>query len=97
MSLSTGRNESTTLHQACQLQWAFGDNRVFLVRDNDCGCGLHWSEGDAGFEQSDDGPTYLFIGRAAPDDKLPKLARRFGFTLEQLKAFRDAPVDGAKS
>lgn len=71
---------------------AFSDKRVILVHGNDHQCASVWDESTAGYEQADDGPTYLVIGRLAPDDKLPKLARRYGFTVEELQAFRDAPV-----
>lgn len=70
---------------------AFSDKRVILVRGDDHRCARYWDESSAGYEQSDGGPTHLVIGRKAPDDKLPKLARRYGFTVDALQAFRDAP------
>jgi hypothetical protein len=63
-----------------------------LVRGNDARCGTYWAEDEAGSEQLEDGPTYVVIGRGAPDDKLQKLAQRHGFTVEQLQAFRDSRV-----
>lgn len=51
-------------------------------------CGSYWAEDD----KQDAGPTYIVIGRRAPDDKLQKVALRYGYTVEQLQAFRDAPA-----
>lgn len=72
---------------------AFSDKRVILVRGDDARCATYWDESEAGFEQADDGPTHLVIGRDAPDDKLARLAGRFGFSVEDLKAFRDGKDD----
>jgi hypothetical protein len=68
---------------------AFSDPRKILVRANDARCMSCWDEEQAGNEQHEDGPTYIVIGRFAPDDALNRLARRYGFPVEQLQAFRD--------
>lgn len=68
----------------------FSDPRVILVRGDDDRCGRYWAEDAAGFEQAYDGPTYLVVGRLAPDEKLQKLAGRFRYSMSELKAFRSA-------
>lgn len=68
----------------------FMDPRVILVHGHDKRCARYWDETEGGIERSDDGPSHLIIGRLATDKKLESLSPRFGFTLEELKAFRDA-------
>lgn len=61
-----------------------------LVRGDEEWCGSYWDEADT--DQQVSRPTYIVIGRGAPDDKLQKIVLRYGYTLEQLKAFRDGPI-----
>ena len=68
---------------------AFSDRRVILVKWQGDRCARYWDESSAGYEQAEDGPTHLFVGARAPDEKLHRLADRFGYTFEELKAFRD--------
>jgi hypothetical protein len=60
-----------------------------LVHGNDARCISCWDEEQAGNEQHEDGPTYIVVGRFAPDDALNRISRRYGFPVEQLQAFRD--------
>jgi hypothetical protein len=73
------------------VQTAFNNRQTVLVRGNDARCVSYWAEDDAGHEQQEDGPTYIVIGRGAPDGTLVKLAQRYGYALELLQAFRDGP------
>ena len=61
-----------------------------LVRGDHAWCGSFWDEADA--DQQVPRPTYIVIGRGAPDDKLQKIAQRYGYNVEQLQAFRDGPI-----
>lgn len=71
----------------------FKDTRAILVRGHDARCASYWDEASAGFEQDEDGPTYLIIGCLASDERLQKLAARYPqFSLQELVAFRDAPA-----
>ena len=56
-----------------------------LVHGNDPWCGSNWDEAD----QDQAGPTYIVIGPGVPDNKLQKIAQRYGYSVEQLRAFRD--------
>ena len=68
---------------------SFSDKRVFLVRTNDTRCASFWDETRAGSEQDDDGPTHLVIGKNAPDAALHRLAKRYPYSFDELRAFRD--------
>lgn len=75
---------------------AFSDKRDLLIRGYDDRCSVCMDEpGECG--QSDNEPSYILIGRFAPDYKLEKLALRFGYTLDELQAFRDAPEKDSES
>ncbi|WP_313297376.1 hypothetical protein [Diaphorobacter sp.] len=69
---------------------SFSDARVFLVRPSDERLAQVWSREQAGFEQSDDGPTYIVIGEHAPLERLERLAMRYPqFTIDQLKQLQN--------
>ena len=72
--------------KASQLQ-VFSDRTTFLVRGKGQRCGSFW-ETDATDLQSSS-PTYIVIGCNAPNLELIRLSRRYGFSLKDLKAFRD--------
>ena len=78
-----------TLQQAAMP--SFSDKRVFLVRADDERCATFWDETRAGYEQDNDGPTHLVIGRHSPDTALHKLAARFPYSFDELSSFRNAP------
>ena len=65
------------------------DSRAPLVRGDQAWCGSFWDEDDP--DQQMSRPTYIVIGRYAPDDKLQKIAQRYGYDVGQLQAFRDGP------
>lgn len=71
---------------------SFSDKRVFLVRTDDERCATFWDEMQAGAEQDATGPTHLIIGRYSPDTALQKLAKRFPYSFDELRVFRDAPL-----
>ena len=52
------------------------DQRLFVVRPIDSRLAHAWPD-SGGFEQSDDGPTYIVIGSKTTDDQCRNLARRF--------------------
>lgn len=68
---------------------SFSDPRVILVRSESDHLASFWDETQAGFEQDHDGPTHLIIGRRASDERLHRLATRFGRSFDELRAFRD--------
>lgn len=74
---------------------ALEDPRLFIVRPTDKRLARVWDEA-GGFEQSDDGPTFIVIGRKTTDDKCKRLAGRFyrrksWLNASDLIAFRDSP------
>jgi hypothetical protein len=52
--------------------------------------GSFWGECQAGAEQNIDGPTYIVIGHEVSDERLQKVAERYGYPLSKLQSFRDA-------
>lgn len=72
----------------------FCDWRVFAVPHtySDCNTGRWLGPDDFDAHQGFDSPTYIVIGANVPDDRLrrnlPRLAERYGVTLEQLQAAR---------
>ncbi|WPB57670.1 hypothetical protein [Xylophilus sp. GOD-11R] len=70
----------------------FSDRRVILVRGHDTRCARFWDESSAGYEQACDGPTYLFLGCRAPDEKLQRLSERYGIPVAELVAFRNGEL-----
>ncbi len=71
---------------------AFTNPGLILVRPGDRRCAQLWREHESGFEQSDDGPTYLVVSRNTDDEKLGRMSQRFGVPLTALQAFRGAPA-----
>lgn len=69
----------------------FSDSRIVLRRagDTDIDGPRGWAESNVGYFQSSNGPTFLVIGRQAPDDALGRAMDRFGVPLAVLVAFRD--------
>ena len=69
---------------------AFMDRRVFLVGPSDDRLAIV-SDAPCRHEQADDGPTFLVVSDTATDDDLARVRNRFSeFTINQLRAFRDA-------
>ncbi|MGV0983389.1 MAG: hypothetical protein ACOYB2_02470 [Limnohabitans sp.] len=70
----------------------FADGRVLVVPAGDSRYPLLCADDHFGVHQAADGPIYILVGCAVPDERLvqslPKLAR-FGVTLEQLQRARD--------
>jgi len=72
---------------------AFSDRRVYFVRPGDPRLARVWPQ-TGGFEQSEDGPTYVVIGSDTDDAACQKLAQRFYHKKSRLSAadliaFRD--------
>lgn len=69
----------------------FSDSRTVLCRadDTDIDGPRGWADSNVGYFQSCNGPTFLVIGRQAPDDALSRAMGRFGVPLAVLIAFRD--------
>ncbi len=67
------------------------DSRIVLCRAGDSNLDgpRGWSNTSVGYFQSGNGPTFLVIGRQAPDDALGRAKGRFGVPLAVLIAFRD--------
>jgi hypothetical protein len=74
----------------------FTDPRIILMPNGDReDCGSFWPERDSDptrvwSAQDYDGPTHLYIGARAPDERLARAAKRYGLDLAELIAFRDA-------
>lgn len=77
--------------QPSNLAGAFLDPRAILVRWDDVRCAAYWDESEAGYEQEDNGPTHLIIGRFASDERLMRLSAKYPqYTVAELMHFRDA-------
>lgn len=64
---------------------------VQLCRPDDARLASRWGE-QGGFEQYDDDPVLLVIGSRTSDEKLERLAARFGVPLQRLRSFRDGDL-----
>ena len=74
---------------------AFRDRRVVICEPTDHRLSMPWHE-CGGFEQADDGPVYLVVGRDTSDEKCDRLAARFRVSAAMLRTFRDGEhFDGA--
>lgn len=67
---------------------AFCDPRVVMCRPFDHRLSMPWHE-CGGFEQADNGPVYLVVGRDTSDEKCDRLAARFRVSAAMLRTFRD--------
>ncbi len=70
----------------------FTDSRAFVVQPSDRRLAGHWTDDQAGFEQSDDGPIFVVIGRHAPKAKVDMLAQRFNLCPAEIAKVRHAAL-----
>lgn len=75
---------------------AFSDTAAVLCRPGDHRLGAIWSE-RGGYEQMDDGPICIVIGRETNDEKCQYLASRFGLDVAELISFRDSATSKTRA
>jgi hypothetical protein len=74
-------------HDNSGITGSFSDPRVILVRLDDERL-VALPNLPISCQQADDGPSYLVISPAAPDDALERASARFGIPVQDMQQFR---------